>query len=337
MSLQGRRVLVIGGAGFIGSHIVEALVRLGARVRVYDDFSSGTEENLVAVRQDLELIRGDILDADALRKAMEKMEYVSHQAAQLEIMRCLHDPLLDLRINTIGTLNVFKAAVEAGVQKVINASSACVYGYPQQIPQTEEHPTRPNWPYGASKRAAELYASIFEEYHRLPIVNLRYGITYGPREWYGRVLTIFVRRALEGKPLVVFGRGDQMRDFLCVHDLVTLHNLCLEQEAANGKTYNVGTGVATTIAQLAQLVARLMAPHAPRPVEVRYDDPPQGGSSPLMPERIRLPLELKAIVLGVDKARAELGWQPTTSLEQGLREEIEWFVCNRHRWQNVHI
>jgi len=333
VSLEGPRVLVTGGAGFIGSHIVESLVQQGARVRVYDNFSSGTPENLAAVAGDVEVLRGDILDEDELLRAMRGTEMVSHQAAQLEITRALEDPAGDLRTNTVGTLHVLRAAVACGVAKVVLASSACVYGQARVIPQTEEHPTVPNWPYGVSKLAAEHYARLFRENHGLAVCALRYGIVYGPREWYGRVLTIFLRRALEGKPLIVFGDGTQQRDFIYVADVVDLHNRCLTRRAADGKVYNAGTGIGTSIADLAALVRSASGGR----VEIVYDDPPQGGYSPLIPERIRLPAELQAMVLSPERARRELDWQPRVALADGLRRELEWIRERPGRWETMHV
>src|SRR5690606_31912049 len=154
----------------------------------------------------IQIVEGDILDHEKLKAAMKGHHVVSHQAAQLEITHCVDDPIDDLRSNTIGTLHVFQAAVANGIEKIMNASSACVYGHPLYKPSDEtKHPTNPNWAYGASKLAAEKYGQIFCELYKLPIVSFRYAIIYGEREWYGRVLTIFLKRILEGKNPVVFG------------------------------------------------------------------------------------------------------------------------------------
>src|SRR5262249_49872680 len=162
---------------------------------------------------------GEILDLPALERAAEGCAVVSHQAAQLEITHCIDDPIDDLRTNAIGTLNVFLAARKAGAQRILNASSACVYGQAIDPPSDEDRsPTNPNWAYGASKLVAEKYGKIWTEFHNLPVISFRYGIVYGEREWYGRVLTIFLKRILDGKPPVVFGAGDQIRDFTYVGD-----------------------------------------------------------------------------------------------------------------------
>ena len=190
MKFANQKIFLTGGAGFIGSHIVESLLKEGAKVTIYDNFSSGSMENLKAIEGQVTIIKGDILDYPALEAAMRGHDLVSHQAAQLEILKCVDDPLWDLQVNTGGTVNVLRAAKSVGVRKAVLASSACVYGQTDADQQTEDHPTQPNWAYGVSKLAGEHYARIYMTDYGLPVVNLRYGIIYGPREWYGRVFTI---------------------------------------------------------------------------------------------------------------------------------------------------
>lgn len=327
-ALRGRRVLVTGGLGFIGSHIVESLVREGATVRVLDNHRTGSDENIDAVRGDVEVIRGDILDSDALRSAVRGVDMVSHQAAQLEITRAIDDPVEDLTTNTIGTLNVFRACAGAGVTRIVQASSAGVYGQAQRVPEREDdHPTEPNWAYGVSKLANEKYAAIMREVHGLEITSLRYGIVYGPREWYGRVLTIFLKRALDGESLVVFGDGEQVRDFVYVGDVVSMHNACLSDDAARHEVFNVSTGTGTSINQLADLVSEVTG----RAVPVVHEDVPEGGVSSLI-DRRRLPQELKTLVQSREKAERVLGWKPVTDLAAGLAREWDWLQVHSHRW-----
>ena len=329
MKLAGARVLVTGGAGFIGSHIVESLLRQGATVRVYDSFRTGNPENLAAVAGDVEVIRGDILDRDALDRAMSGMDAVSHQAAQLEITRAIDDPVEDLTTNTIGTLNVFAACVKNGVGRVVQASSAGVYGQARFTPETEDgHPTEPNWAYGVSKLANEKYAAIMGEAHGLAVTSLRYGIVYGPREWYGRVLTIFLKRALDEQPLVIFGDGEQVRDFVFVEDVVRMHDACLTANgAASGQVFNVSSETGTTVNQLADLVVEVTN----RRVPVIHEEVPEGEVSSLL-DRRRLPQELKTLVQSRRKAEIRLGWEPHTDLAGGLEREWQWLVANPHRW-----
>ncbi len=327
MSVQGVRTLVTGGAGFIGSHIVESLLQEGAKVTVYDDFSSGLMENLANVKDDVEIIKGDILNYESLLKSMQRITIVSHQAAQLEIAKCIEDPLADLQVNTVGTLNVLKAALESGVERVVCASSACVYGQAQAIPQSESHPTNPNWPYGVSKLAAEKYCRLFSEYYGMSCVSLRYGIVYGPREWFGRVITMFIRQVMQGKPPVIFGDGKQSRDFIYVSDVVAMHNRCLV-DAHDGE-YNVGTGIRTTIAELARIIIDVSG----KVLEPIYEDVPEGTFSRFVPQRRRTQAELREMVLDSSKAKEAIGWSPKVGLRDGLIQEYVWALENLHRWK----
>jgi UDP-glucose 4-epimerase len=326
-----RKILVTGGAGFIGSFVAEALIRDGWRVTVLDNFRSGFRENLAAVESDIELVEGSILDYDTLLRLTRGQDAISHQAAQLEITRAIDDPIEDLRTNTEGTLHVFRAAVEAGVGQVVFASSAGVYGQAVETPQHEDtHPTEPNWAYGVSKLATEKYAAIYRDMNDLRTTALRYGIVYGPREWYGRVLTIFLKRALEGQSLVVFGDGEQVRDFIHVQDVVDMNLRSLADERAAGEVFNVASGVATTINQLAQIVAEVASSN----VEIVHEDVAEGTSSQYY-DRIRLPMELKTLVQAYEKAERLVGWRPTISLRDGLQTELEWLRDHPERWQRM--
>jgi nucleoside-diphosphate-sugar epimerase len=328
MEMAGLRVLVTGGLGFIGSHIVESLVELGAEVRVLDNYRTGLDENISAVKDSVEVVRGDILNSDDLRRALVGIDLVSHQAAQLEITRAIDDPIEDLTTNTIGTLNVFNACADAGIQRIVQASSAGVYGQAVSVPQTEdEHPTEPNWAYGVSKLANEKYAAIAREVHGLEITSLRYGIVYGPREWFGRVLTLFLRRAFDQEPLIVFGDGKQVRDFVYVGDVVDMHNRCLMSDDVRHEIFNVSTGRPTSITELAELVLKV-TDHA---VDVVYEDVPEGATSRYF-ERRRLPQELRTLVQSPEKARRLLGWEPVVALQFGLQHEWDWLHANSQRW-----
>src|SRR3989344_4153917 len=248
LKLNGLRFFITGGAGFIGSHIVKSLVKRGVKITVYDNLSASRFENLEKVRSKINFIKGDILDYKRLKEASKGFDVISHQAAQLELIKGNKDLMLDINNNLLGTINIAKAAVENNIPKVINASSACVYGQNyQKKASTENSPTDPNWAYGASKIAAEKYLNIFAEDHKLSVFNLRYSIVYGPNEWYGRVLTIFLNRAFQNLPLVVFGDGKQLRDFIYVEDVVSLHNRVLESNLSGSHTFNVSTGKTTSI------------------------------------------------------------------------------------------
>ncbi len=331
MRFKGTKILVTGGAGFIGSHIVDSLVTKGARVTVYDNFSFGRKENLEKSLRKIDIIKGDILNYRSLEKAVKGVDFISHQAAQLEIFRALADPLDDLKTNTIGTLNVLKAAQKAKVKKIICASSACVYGQPRYTPQDENHPTNPNWAYGVSKLAAEKYCQIFTQDMGIPVVSLRYGIVYGPREWYRRVLTIFIKRVVQGKPPVIFGKGNQYRDFIYVNDVVKMHNLCLKNKKADGKIYNVGSGKKTTIKQLASLVIKASGKDlSPKTEQVK-----EGEFSKIIKDKKRNIADLKGMCLGVEEAKRELGWKPEVDLLKGIEMEMEWAEQNLSRWKKI--
>jgi len=319
------KILVTGGAGFIGSHIVDNLVKQGHEVVVFDDLSSGRLENLKGVSDKIQLIKGDILDYNFLNKAVSGIDIISHQAAQLEIFRCIENPIYDIQTNTIGTINILRAAAENNVRKVINASSACIYGQAMEIPENEDHPKNPNWEYGISKLAAEKYCEIYENKHNIPIVSLRYGIVYGEREWFGRVLPIFIKRAIEKQPLVIFGDGQQLRDFIHVSDIVTMHDKCVERDLSGG--YNVGTSIGTSVNELAAIVKNVSGD-----IEVIHDDVKEGSSSKHFPERKRIPSELKQMVLGNSKAR-KIGWEPRVNLNDGVKGFYDWVSDNPDFWK----
>jgi UDP-glucose 4-epimerase len=324
------KIVVTGGAGFIGSHIVEDLVIAGHEVKVFDNFSSGTKENLKAVINDVEIIEGDIMDEAALQKAFKNSDIISHHAAQLEIFRSTDEPVFDLEINTIGTLNVLKVAKKNGVKKVINASSACIYGQVEGISDEMLYP-RPNWAYGVSKLAAEKYCNIYSDYHDLPVVNLRYAITYGEREWYRRVLTLMCKRVLNNQSPVVFGDGKQIRDFIYVGDVVSINRNVMLNDVANGRAYNVGTGIATSIKDLANTVIDASG----KGLSIMFENTNEGQFSTLIPGKKRNTSELKVMLLNVDKAKQELHWTPKTSLLSGIKKELAWASENMDRWEKV--
>jgi UDP-glucose 4-epimerase len=332
MDLDGARIFMTGGAGFIGSHFVRDLHSAGAGVTVYDNFSSGLPENLHGVGRPVATVRGDILDYKSLRDAMRGHDAVSHQAAQLEITRSIGDPIYDLTTNTIGTLNVLKAVGELGIGKVVEASSAGVYGQAVTDPQAEDHPTEPNWEYGVSKLACEKYAAIAcERNPDLAVTSLRYAIVYGEREWYGRVLTLFLKRALDGKPPVVFGSGDQVRDFVYVGDITQLHRRCFEVDSPGHLVLNGSTGTGTTVLELAHTVCAV-AGLEEGPI---FDEVAEGARSTLADGRIRLPSELHAMRMSYQRALEAVGWKPEVALRDGLEREWLWLVDHPQRWTDM--
>ena len=326
-----KKVFITGGAGFIGSHLVDSLLSKGLEVVVYDNFSSGTVDNLNHISsKHLMIIEGDILDYEFLEKSMIGCDYVSHHAAQLEIFLAYDDPEKDLQVNTVGTLNVLKAAKRNGIQKVINVSSACVYGQVDQS-TTESHDTTPNWDYGVSKLAAEKYAKIFNDYKEIPVVSLRYGIVYGEREWFRRVLPIFLKKVINNESPVVFGEGNQIRDFIYVGDVIEFHNLCLDDNRANGHSFNVGTGKPTSIQELAETAVKISGKN----LKIIYEDTKEGEFSKLVEGKKRNTAELGTMLLDMTKAYDILEWQPKILLEDGLKREYEWAKDNISRWDKI--
>lgn len=332
MQLTDTKIFMTGGAGFIGSHFVRDLVEAGASVTVYDNFSSGLEANLAGVDGPVNVVRGDILDYDDLRTAMEGHDAVSHQAAQLEITTSIGNPIYDLTTNTIGTLNVLRAVHELEIPKVVEASSAGVYGQAVSDPQLETDPTEPNWEYGVSKLACEKYAAIAcERDPALSVASLRYAIVYGEREWFGRVLTLFLDRAADGLAPVVFGDGAQVRDFVYVGDIAALHRACFETEFPGHLVLNGSTEVGTSVIELARLVCEVTGA-ASEPI---FEDLPEGERSALVNGRMRLPSELQRMRMSSALAQAAVGWSPTVDLRDGLEREWKWLQDNRQRWTEM--
>lgn len=329
MNFKGKKIIITGGAGFIGSHIAESLVRSGARVTVYDNLSTGKAEYLRAIRKNINFVRGDVLDSKKLKKACRGMDAISHQAAQLEIYHAIKDPEFDLRVNTIGTLNVLRAAKELKIKKVINASSVSVYGQALKVPQRETDATDPNWAYGVSKLAAEKYCSIFNEQYGIPMISLRYGQVYGAREWFGRALTVFIKRMFDKKPIVIFGSGKQVRDYIYVSDVVDCHNICLGDDKIKNGIYNVGSGRGLTILKIAAAVKNVFADKS----RLIFEDTREGEISRHVKFRRRIPCELKKMYMSVEKAASQLKWKPKIMLSEGIKREVRWLKKTPSAWK----
>lgn len=331
--VKGKKIFLTGGAGFIGSHIAEELIKEGAEVTIYDNFSFGKKKNIEHLKE-IQTIEGDILDFKKLKESMKGHDIVSHHAAQLEIFLSMGDPKKDLETNTIGTLNVLKAAKENNIKRIINASSACIYGETEDK-KSEEDSTHPNWEYGVSKLAAEKYANIYNNYHEMEITHLRYSIVYGEREWYRRVLTIFIKRALTKQPLIVFGEGEAIRDMVYVKDLVEAHNLCLKKDIAKGKAYNISSCVPISILNLAKEVVNAYYELFGEKIEIMFEDTSEGEFSRLVSGKKRNSAELKKMLLDNRKAKEELGWEPKIDLKEGLKKEILWAKDNLEGWEKI--
>jgi UDP-glucose 4-epimerase len=305
------RALVTGGAGFIGSTLVDALLRSGAEVSVIDDLSRGRREQ-VADAAEFELVD---VSGDGLVAVMAALrpEVVFHHAAQIDVRRSVAEPVLDTRINVVGTVNVLEAAARAGVRRVVFASSGgAVYGDTDVIPTPEGHPCAPGSAYGAAKLAGEIYGSVFTRLHGVEVVALRYANVYGPRQdphGEAGVVAIFAERLLEGRDVVINGDGTQTRDYLYVDDVVEA-NLLAAQLAAPG-VYNIGTGRECDVNELFALIARA------------------ASSSVGAQHGAAKPGEQRRSCLDVSRAAELLGWRPRIALDEGISRTVAWFAARR--------
>ena len=274
--LAGRKVIVTGGAGFVGSHLCEALVDLGADVISLDDLSAGKESNveLFKGRNNFRFAEMDICADDAaMRELFAGVDTVFHNAASKKNI-CLDNPQRDLEVNAGGALNLLRHAMDAGVRKFVHASTGSVYGEPQIFPTTEDHPLAPVSYYGVSKLAGERYVDVFRHLYGLDTTILRYFHVYGPRQEsneFGGVVSIFLRRITEGKNPVVFGHGEQVRSFTYVKDLVAANIAAATDPAATGEAYNVASGIRVTINDLAKGMLEILDPAGKLAVE--HGDP----------------------------------------------------------------
>jgi len=304
------RILVTGGAGFIGSHIVDRLMDENLEVTVFDNLSAGELDNikLYTKRKNLDIVRGDIRDFDLVKTAVKNVDAVFHEAAIVSVPKSVEDPLVVNDVNVNGTLNLLKACADTGVKRFIYASSSAVYGKPQKIPISEDCFTRPLSPYGVSKLAAESYAYAFWKIFGLETVCLRYFNVYGPRQacnYYGGVITKFMDCVANNHNLVVFDDGKQTRDFVYVKDVVEANILALRATGIAGETFNIGTGTATTINQLAEVLLEITDKHD---LKVRHVKPNKG--------------DIRHSIADISKAKMKLHYRPKSSLEEGLRDMI---------------
>ena len=297
--------VVTGGAGFIGSHVVDALITQGSGVMAFDDLSSGKCENLAA---GVSMTVEDVCDAHALATALlASTDAVFHLAAQVDVRRAIKEPAADMRVNVGGTINVLKGCVEAGVRRfVMSSTGGALYGEPTELPATEETTIRPLSPYGVSKYCAEQYVGYFHRTCGLQTVILRYANVYGPRQdpnGEAGVVGIFARRILLGQPCIVYGDGEQTRDFVFVDDVAQANMLAMQ--GALG-TYNIGTGMETSLNELLAAFERVVG----HPVARQYS-----------PARVG---EVRRIAINADKALHQLGWRPSVLLEDGLTQTLAW-------------
>lgn len=298
-------VLVTGGAGFIGSHVVDALLADGHRVVVVDDLSTGRADNLPV---GVQLIQLDILDpslADVLVE--ERPDVICHHAGQTDLRRSIDDPLLDARINTLGGLNVIRAAVATGVRKVIYASTAAVYGEPDALPVAESSPPRPISGYGVSKFAVEAYLHVAARDDDLDYTVLRYSNVYGPRQrsdGEAGVVAIFAQRLLTGKGVTIFGDGRQTRDFVFVGDVARANRMVIGDHGRR-EVFNIGSGERTSVLALHAALAGSLGAQAP----------PEHAAANSG--------EIRHMRFDISRARSVLGWTPEVSLDDGLAATLD--------------
>ncbi|HOS81498.1 MAG TPA: SDR family oxidoreductase [Methanolinea sp.] len=300
--------VVTGGAGFIGSHLVEALSLAGHELVVIDDLSSGRIENIASVSANprVRFVQGTVLDLGLLLEEFQGADGVFHQAAFVSVPGSIRHPLQSHEVTLTGTLNVLLAARDTGVKKVVHASSAAVYGNLPGIPKREDMPVEPLSPYAVAKYAGEQYCRVLGLLYDLPTVSLRYFNVYGARQDpasdYAAVIPRFIANLRNGKPPVIFGDGTQTRDFVYVRDVVRANILAMERDAEG--VYNIGSGKETSINELATILMRLL----------RFRGQPvyAGGR----------PGDVMHSVADISRARSLLGWEPAFSLEEGLSDTL---------------
>ena len=311
------RYLVTGGAGFIGSNTVDEIVRRGHSVVVLDDLSSGKEANLAAVAGKFEFIRGSITDLETVHKACRGVDYVLHLAARTSVPRSVKEPLETNRINVDGMLNVLVAARDAKVRRVVFAASSSAYGETPTLPKVETMPPSPISPYGVSKMVGEVYSQVFGRVYGLENISLRYFNVFGPRQDpnspYSGVLSKFCTALLDGTQPVVYGDGEQSRDFTFVQNVVEVNLLACEAPGASGLVFNVGTGGRFTLNQTLKLLEKISG----KPAKAKYD-PPRTG-------------DIRNSQADISLARKILGYNPQVGFEEGLRRTWEWYKSSQNK------
>lgn len=305
------KFVVTGGAGFIGSHLVRALIARGNAVTVVDDFSTGKRENLAGVEPLVELLEGSIEDRDLLAHAMRDADYCLHQAAIPSVPRSVADPFASNRANVEGTLNVFVAARDANLKRVVFASSSSIYGNTDRVPVNENLPRAPISPYGVTKATDELYGEVFSGLYGLDVVALRYFNVFGPRQApdsaYAAVVPIFLRHMLRGERPPVHGHGQQARDFTYVENVVQANLRACQVEGRIAGVYNIACGASTSVLELVAALNTLLGTSiAPEHLPARAGDILRSWAD-------------------IAKARKAFGYSPLVTLNEGLEKTIAWF------------
>lgn len=310
------KVLVTGGAGFIGSHLVHRLLEKGCSVRVLDNLSAGKTSNLTDVISDIDWLPGDLRDLPTLQKGLDQVEGVFHQGAIPSVPRSFREPMLYHDVNVTGTLQLMLEAAKLKVRRIVMASSSSVYGDSEVHPKVETLATRPLSPYAVTKLSMEAYGKVFSRNMGIEVVSLRYFNVYGPRQsaasQYAAVIPSFITAGLEGRPLTVEGDGEQTRDFTFVEDAVQANLLAMETPAAAGEVFNISGNSRVSLNQLIQCLQSLMPAKSLSIVHA----PPRPG-------------DIRHSWADTSKARNSIGYEPQVSLEEGLRRTIRYFEKKR--------
>jgi nucleoside-diphosphate-sugar epimerase len=309
MSSAASRVLVTGGAGFIGSHLAERLCREGHRVRVLDNLATGRRENLLALPDEIEFVEGDVRSYEQVHRCVRACDLVFHQAAVPSVPRSVRDPLTSHAANVTGTLNVLLAARDEGVRRVVFASSSSTYGANRELPAREEAPALPISPYAVGKLAAEGYCRAFFEVYGQEAVALRYFNVFGPRQdplsEYAAVIPRFITAMLEGRSPVVHGDGEQSRDFTYVDNAVAANLLAADRDGVAGETFNIACGQTITLNALLEELRGIIGVE----VEAAHGEPRPG--------------DVRHSLADISRAREALGYEPAIGLHEGLARTVE--------------
>jgi len=306
--------LVTGGAGFIGSNIAEELVRRDEKVRVFDNLSTGHERNLDHIASRIEFVEGDIRNGPEVRKALEGIDHVLHQAALASVPRSIDDPVLVNEVNVGGTLTMLEESRKAGIRSFVYAASSSAYGESEALPKREDMLPEPLSPYAVSKLVGEHYCSVYNSVYGLPTVSIRYFNVFGPRQdpgsQYAAVIPIFITHLLGGERPTIFGDGEQSRDFTFVENVVHANLLAAVSEKARGRTINVACGTHYTLNELFGRLRSLTGSD----VEPIYDEPRPG--------------DVRHSHADIGLAEELLGYSVRTGFEEGLERTVEWYRGN---------